>query len=189
MPNVIGIDPGSTGAATVRAAGFIEVFRFEKHSRYQWLRWIEDQFLLVDPAVFVENVHALPDDDPVSAWAFGRNVEKVHFVLDVCNITPEMVDAGTWQREFGLGGNLTGNPNATRDERYEAKKKACWHYAEAYFAQEHPEIKVLKTIADSMLIAEYGWRKLHGVLTNGKDGKGTDRVGRGVVRTSTWVER
>lgn len=93
----------------------------------------------------------------------GRNYQFAIDLFEFNDIPFEFVESKTWQFEFGLGGKHAPR-GSSFEEEYAARKKA--HQRKAAELFRNCEVTLDK--ADALLIALYGWRKLHGELTHGK---------------------
>jgi hypothetical protein len=167
VQSVIGVDPGSKGRA---------VMLTDERELITSKLEIVDLSVLVQrytlrPKAGFEQVSSRPDDDPYTAFQFGKNVGKVLGVLGCLGLNIEEIPPQTWQREFGLGGKYKDQP---------ARKRAHKQKAQELF----PEIKVTLDTCDAILIAEYMWRKTFGELTHGKAANFIDRPGFGVTRST-----
>lgn len=182
MIPVIGIDPGTTGAACYRpATSGILVLKFAKSNRREVTAWLQ-QFLMTQPPVAVEKVRVNMGqnrtgkrDSPLTAWQFGKACGKLEDRLDAAGITEyDEIDPQTWQREF----SLVGIPRDEKQRRQVA------------IVEDLFELKVTQDAAAAILIAEYYFRKVNGVLEGEKRIKGFSvGGGAGVVGQSDVRKR
>jgi hypothetical protein len=170
---VLGLDPGTTGAAVIINRDALHYRRFKTCTG--WLSQLY-AFLQLFPNLraYMEDVHARRGDFGPQLAKFMRETGKVDGILELAGVSVEYVDPKTWQFEFGLGGKY-GKEDADRSEVYRARKKA--HVQRAL--QLFPDVPVTLDLADALLIAEYGRRKEHGELQYGRDGK-EQRRGTGI---------
>jgi crossover junction endodeoxyribonuclease RuvC len=146
---VIGIDPGSTGAAVLIAEdGTARMIEFEHQGGPACLptllgNW-DLQYELLSSRVFMEKVGAMPTDGKHNSFTFGFNTGFIHGVLAGIGIfSPVEVAPQTWQRFHNLGGKL---PNRKAAHAALAKKL-------------RPELHVTQELGDAILIAEYAWHR------------------------------
>lgn len=161
MTTVYGIDPGSQGACAERTADGIYVIRFIRRRKISVIGEFANRSALAKlngPIYgFKENMGPRPGEGVNSVFTSGKNHGFAEDLLEFNKIEYELIDARTWQYEYGLGGKF-----ATDSERKNAHREvACKLFNRQFTLDE----------ADAALIADYGWRKVHGLLTGGKDGK------------------
>ncbi len=149
MKAVLGIDPGVRGGISVigpsGSSVFVQGFRPNVPA---------DEFSkIVDGALkalwglggsdcFMEKVHSMPRDGHVGAFTFGRINGLPEGCLGARGVRPWRVYPMMWQAKMGC--LSCGNKNIT-------KRKA---------QKLFPTKKITHSIADSLLIAEYGRRVL-----------------------------
>ena len=153
--NIIGIDPGATGAmAILSPGGALQVTPF----RPLYSRDPDDLGRLLmrtirqsEPcAAYMELVHAMPTDGKRSAFAFGEANKFVKTILGLTEVHTTFVPPQTWQRFLGLGRRFPST----------AERKRAHH---EMAVRLHPTCNnITKAAADAVLIAEYGWRQTHG---------------------------
>jgi crossover junction endodeoxyribonuclease RuvC len=161
LRTVIGIDPGQKGAIVLYSrdgAGQIEAHRMPVRDKVVDLYGIDK---IINPALaisdcfaFIEDVHSMPGQGVRSMFTFGFSTGALHGILSYCNIPIYKVTPQSWKRAIlkGLGTD-----------------KAA---AIAYCKLHYPEISLIPTgcrvpsdgLADGLCIAEYGWKKLTGVI-------------------------
>lgn len=168
----IGVDPGKTGAAVLLGPEHPCIYQFSKST---FPNAAIPFFRSNRYPVFFERVNSRPSDDPYSAFQFGKNTGLIYGIIMACGVGIADVEPKTWQFEFGLGGKHAA-PGSTASQEYAARKRAHKAKAQELF----PAVKVTLEIADALLIAEYGCRKLSGRLTGGITGK-TKRSPRGLL--------
>jgi crossover junction endodeoxyribonuclease RuvC len=161
LRTVIGIDPGQKGAIVLYSrdgAGKIEAHRMPVRDKVVDLYGIDK---IINPALaisdcfaFIEDVHSMPGQGVRSMFTFGFSTGALHGILSYCNIPIYTVSPRRWKKVIlkGLGTD-----------------KAA---AIAYCQREYPLISLIPTgcrvpsdgICDAICIAEYGWKKLTGVI-------------------------
>jgi crossover junction endodeoxyribonuclease RuvC len=161
MRTVIGIDPGKKGAIVLYSrdgAGRIEPHRMPivdgEINLYGIDKIINPALAVSDCYAFIENVHAMPGQGVTSMFSFGFSTGALHGILSYCNIPIYTVSPQKWKRTIlkGLG----------------TDKAAAIQYCQ----REYPLVSLIPTgcrvpsdgIADALCIAEYGWKKLTGVI-------------------------
>jgi crossover junction endodeoxyribonuclease RuvC len=138
---IIGIDPGKNGAATfINESGEIfDIVEYGKNTEHE----VADAFIEHGPHVvkaYLEFVASRPAQGVRSVFSFGSNYGFWRGLLTCLKIPYEKVTPGTWQRSLRCLSK--GDKNIT-------KAKA---------QQLFPKHKITHSIADSILIAEYGRR-------------------------------
>lgn len=176
MTTVIAVDPGgytgtSAGSLAIRTAAGVSVIRFIRKSKRQIIKAVVREVSLskLNGPVFgvKEDTGARPGEGTNSIFSNGKSHGFAEDLFEFNFIEYMLVIPQTWQLEFALGG-----PFATTTERKNA------HRAKA---NELFGAKFLLDECDSVLLAEYGWRKVHNILTGGKDGR--ERIMPEVQRT------
>jgi len=140
--NIIGLDPGSCGAAVLlREDGSTDIARFDKLTQTDIAdalrEWNNDACF-----AYLEKVHAMPKQGVASTFKFGLNYGFLIGCLTSLMIPFEFVTPNTWQKALSCQSH--GDKNVT-------KAKA---------QQLFPHLKIIHCIADALLIAEYGRRKI-----------------------------
>jgi crossover junction endodeoxyribonuclease RuvC len=145
--NIIGIDPGDNGAVVCLFGSKqnieimplsnigMDVFDFLcncKKDDYYW--------------AYIESVHTMPDQGIVSAGKFMESFGYIKGLLTASKIPWELVSPQKWKKELGC--------IAPKGSTKTQKKNIDKALAQRLF----PEIKITHTIADALLIAEYGRR-------------------------------
>ncbi|MCJ7828454.1 MAG: hypothetical protein MUP81_01780 [Dehalococcoidia bacterium] len=141
MSSIIGIDPGSCGAAVLlREDGSTDIARFDQMTQTDIAdalrEWKADSCF-----AYLEKVHSMPKQGVSSTFKFGLNYGFLIGCLTALKIPYDFVTPNTWQK--ALSCQSKGDKNVT-------KAKA---------QQLFPNLKIIHTIADALLIAEYGRRK------------------------------
>ena len=139
---VLGIDPGVSGGLALVGSGGSTAWKMPATERdvADLVLWIRDRHPGL--VAVIEQVHAMPGQGVTSMFTFGRGYGFLRGVLVTLGIPIHDVTPLTWQKAMGcLSG---GNKNVTKRRAQE-----LW-----------PDVKVTHSIADSLLIAEYG-RRLH----------------------------
>ena len=140
--NIIGLDPGSCGAAVLlREDGSTDIARFDKLTQTDIAdalrEWNNDACF-----AYLEKVHSMPKQGVASTFKFGLNYGFLIGCLTSLMIPFEFVTPNTWQKALSCQSH--GDKNVT-------KAKA---------QQLFPHLKIIHCIADALLIAEYGRRKI-----------------------------
>jgi|DEB0MinimDraft_3_1074331.scaffolds.fasta_scaffold01952_12 crossover junction endodeoxyribonuclease RuvC len=153
MNQVVGVDPGLTGAVSILwvDSGRVEVVDMPVMPRpsgkgnmvnYADMRDIEDLFVAgYKSAVFIEDVHAMPGQGVTSVFSFGRSLGVIEGVFAQHEI--EYVRPQKWKKHFGL---LNKNKDDARLLAIEL------------YPQLESKLKRKKDIgrADALLIMRYG---------------------------------
>jgi crossover junction endodeoxyribonuclease RuvC len=161
LRTVIGIDPGKKGAIVLYSrdgAGRVEPHRMPNKDGeidlYGIDKIINPALAVSDCFAFIEDVHAMPRQGVTSMFNFGFSTGALHGILSYCNIPIYKVTPQSWKRQILKG--------------YGTDKAA----AIAYCEQHYPEISLIPTgcrvasdgICDALCVAEYGWKKLTGII-------------------------
>jgi crossover junction endodeoxyribonuclease RuvC len=165
MRTVIGIDPGKKGAIVLYSrdgAGKVEPHRMPTRMNgkkveidlYGIDKIINPALAISECFAFIEDVHAMPGQGVTSMFSFGFSTGAMHGILSYCNIPIYKVTPQSWKRVIlkGLG----------------TDKAAAIEYCH----QHYPQISLIPTgcrvpsdgLADGLCIAEYGWKKLTGLI-------------------------
>lgn len=141
---IIGVDPGKLGGITVLSQVNTSLALCYKmpETEADILSVIISHALKDVNMVFIERVGASPQMGVVSAFTFGYGYGTLVGIFTALKLPITFVSPAVWQRNMGcLSG---GDKNVT-------KRRA---------QQLFPNIKVNHYISDSLLIAEYGRRKI-----------------------------
>jgi len=157
MPNILGIDPGNSGAMACflgDANGRPEVFKFSDASESDIANCLRDWSEGTDCYAFIERVWASRGSGDrtmgaTSMFTFGQSYGFLRGLLIALAIPFEEVLPQKWQAEFSL-------KRTDKEEGITAKKNR--HKAKAQ--QILPGTKITHAFADAILIAEYGRRKI-----------------------------
>lgn len=144
MNNVIGIDPGGSGAIVYISEDrkSIKLHKLEGRSFHE-IADILRQYNYATTA-YIEKVGAFPQQGRSSIFKFGKVYGVVLGVLAAYSIPWKDVSPGVWQRSVGL---------AQRRSKKERK------HAQRDMAQQlFPVFKPTLETGDAFLIAEHGWR-------------------------------
>lgn len=138
---IVGIDPGKTGAiAIVNASGSYRC-AFQMPESYEEILAILRRVAKHDTRAVIEHVWSQPGQGHTGAFAFGKGYGALLMALTATKIRTSHVTPARWQRAVMRGKTSGGDKRVTRD-----------------FAGKLFEMKVTHTIADALLIAEYGRR-------------------------------
>jgi crossover junction endodeoxyribonuclease RuvC len=137
----MGIDPGNSGAISHldMISGNIEVFTLS-HTEADIYDFVNNH--KESCFGYLEKVHSMPKQGVVSSFTFGKNFGFLIGLLTALEIPYEFVTPQTWQKNIGCLSK--GNKNITK----------------AAAQRLFPKIKITHAIADSILIAEYGRRRI-----------------------------
>ena len=144
---VIGIDPGKSGGIVSRNRQFVCSADKMPATERDVVNILRPLSATKEVHCFLERVGAMPGQGVTSMFSFGQGYGFLRGCLYCLKIPFEEVTPQKWQREFGL---LRTN----KDETNTAKKNR--HKARAQ--QLFPDENVTHSIADALLIAEYGLR-------------------------------
>lgn len=135
---IIGIDPGRSGGIAWCTEGFMQAWPMPKTERdiFNMLRDMKFD----DSFCYLEKVHAMPKQGVTSVFTFGQGYGFLRGCLVSLKIPFEDVIPSKWQK--ALSCMTKGDKNVT-------KQKA---------QQLYPDLKITHSIADAILIAEYGRR-------------------------------
>jgi len=141
---ILGIDPGTSGAATLMSAEgeILAITRFYQNTEHDTAEDFADFADDPDEGVFayLEQVHSFPGQGVSSTFAFGSNYGFLRGVLTALKIPYQLVTPNKWQKAMGC---------QSKGDKKVTKAKA---------QQLFPNTKMIHAIADSILIAEYGRR-------------------------------
>lgn len=145
---IIGIDPGKSGG--------ISIFSLTKNCLIESIRMPETPLDLLNffkiysnnSIAFLEKVGGLPGMGGSPMFNFGAGFGHIQMALLACKIQTEEVTPQKWQKEFQLG---TKGKSTTSVWKNKLKAKA---------QQLYPSVNMNLMISDSILIMEYGRRKI-----------------------------
>jgi hypothetical protein len=153
---VIGIDPGSKGAAYLKTEnGAVFVCYFQRLDRNQirdvFFSW-HMRFTIV--AAYFEKTGVMPGDGAVTMRTAGENVGFIEGLCFAYFIKIFWVMPQIWQFRFNLGGPFD-KPGMSKSQAKSARKNAHKAKANALFPTE----KFTLETCDGRLITEYGWQE------------------------------
>lgn len=138
---IVGIDPGKTGAiAIVNDSGSYRA-AFAMPDSYEEILEILRRVPYTSTRAVIEHVWSQPGQGHTGAFAFGKGYGALLMALTATKIKTSHVTPARWQRSIMRGRTSGGDKRVTRD-----------------FAGQLFSMKVTHTIADALLIAEYGRR-------------------------------
>ena len=154
--NIIGIDPGKSGAVALLCHDVAHVWdtpvaQDEKKTRYLLSSMRNKLTVRIDGhtrvMAFLEQAHAMKGQGVTSMFAFGEGYGIWQGLLAGLQIPFEIVTPQAWKKEM-----MAGRPKG---------KSAARIRAQELFPELEPELRLVKHDgrADSLLIAEYGRRK------------------------------
>jgi len=137
---VIGVDPGVNGGIAFLHDGKVAAYKMPATERdiYDLLATGEESA----PIVFLESVHSMPDQGVSSSFKFGRGYGFLRGAITALKYPLHDVSPQKWQRALGC---LTGGD-----------KNISKQMAQQLF----PQLKITHSIADAILLTEYGRRAL-----------------------------
>jgi crossover junction endodeoxyribonuclease RuvC len=140
--NIIGIDPGKSGAIAIipEKSVIYTVTCPLSETEQDIFVWLNGCLCFGECFCYIENVHSMPKQGVVSAFSFGRNFGFLIGLLTALKIPYEFVSPQKWQK--ALGCLSKGDKNVTK----------------AAAQRLFPDIKITHSIADALLISEYGRR-------------------------------
>lgn len=144
MISVLGIDPGvSGGFAIVSDNGAATAWKMPDTERDVWesIRHAVGEYDV--RMAFIEKVGASPQMGVVSAFTFGRGLGALRMALVAREVAFEAVSPGVWQRSLGC---------LTKGDKNVSKRKA---------QELYPTLKVTHAVADALLIATWGMRRIN----------------------------
>lgn len=176
---ILGCDPGTSGTMTWMHDGAIRILEHKKHEPSEFMRVITNAFAHSEFLIGFEVVGSRPDDDPFTAFKFGRNTGRLQgwleWAVNDWGGVIEYVAPKTWQFEFGLG-----------DIPPKIRKREHCTKAKELFPTE--ALRLTQINSDSLLIAEFIRRKHSGELTHGQDQARILRPGTGIVRRTSVLD-
>lgn len=147
MSVVFGVDPGKSGAISAiwLIDGLVHANSHKLTETEQDAAEYLQRFDLDRAYAVIEVVHAMPKQGVVSSFKFGQSYGFLRGLLTALKIPFHEVRPQRWQKDMGC---LTkGDKNITK-----AAAQRLW-----------PKLKITHANADSLLIAEWGRRFLHGL--------------------------
>ncbi len=140
---VIGIDPGQAGGiayVTSASSGFAEKMPETEHDVFEMF----ENLVLSDDAspvtAYIEKVHSMPKQGVTSTFKFGMGYGFLRGILVAQGVPFHEVTPQQWQKTMGCLSH--GDKNITK----------------AAAQRLYPDLKITHAIADSLLIARYGWQ-------------------------------
>lgn len=143
----IGIDPGKSGGVAFIRGSDRKAFKMPEVDHDLWQMLVGN-----DPAtVVIEQVASSPQQGVKSAFTFGKSVGLIRGLCIAAGLQMAYVTPAKWQKEFGLTskGLAFGKTATATEKKNRNKSRAC---------ELFPELKITHSIADALLIAEYGRR-------------------------------
>ena len=147
MKCILGIDPGISGGAAIISEDqqFTQVIAFAKLTPVEIADWITSREIFV---CYLEGVSAMPGQGVTSTFKFGMNYGIWQGLLAAKKIPFQRVYPLKWQTFMNC--RTGGNKNVSKVRAQEL----------------FPHIKITHAIADALLIAEYG-RRVHHLMVSG----------------------
>jgi hypothetical protein len=163
---VIGIDPGVKGAICLLAPRSQQMAFLETTTPaaelYDWFQRAKSE---TDLAVcMVEKVGAIHGTASNTTFAFGRSLERMEILPEICRISLDRVPPKKWQKFIGLvvPQRLTGASNAGKRKTFiknEVATIATRLYPEAPI--RGPRGGLLDGRSDALMIAHYAARTIN----------------------------
>lgn len=147
---VIGIDPGANGGIAWFEDGAIQAAKIPDTLAELWelidgIRWnairAKDARDGDKVIAYIEKVHSSPQMGVTSSFTFGRGLGNLEMAVTAASIGIEWVSPQRWQKAMGC---------LTRGDKNVSKRRAM---------ELFPAVKVTHSIADALLIAEWGRRQ------------------------------
>ena len=132
--NIIGIDPGLTGAVAVYNSGTLTVLdmpRIENDINALELYRIINQHLGPGPGstiAYIERVGPMPRDGVKQAWRFSAAYTTTRVVLALLYVPMALVPATVWKRAYKLPGGARGK-DASRARAIELFPRCASQFA------------------------------------------------------------
>lgn len=147
MKPVIGIDPGQSGSISVRYSDYTETHKMPKTESdiFLLLQEIYNTGKAISPICYIEKVHSFPGQGVASSFKFGQGYGFLRGCLIALRIPFRDITPQKWQKEF--------IPVKKKESKTDHKNRL-----KGAAQQLFPNIKVTLALADSLLIAEYGYR-------------------------------
>lgn len=153
-PVFLGVDPGTSGASALidgHSGKIIDICRHDKstyHDIGEWYReWCDHEHYYVKARL--EKVHAMPGQGVSSTFKFGKSFGFLEGLLVSFLVPYELVTPKTWQTYMKC--KTGGDKNISK-----AAAQRIW-----------PDHKIIHTIADALLLAEYCRRTCLALEPNG----------------------
>lgn len=145
---IIGIDPGKTGGISSITNGKLTVCRMPQNVHDLISCFKAGRFMNMGENVeaFIEDVHAMPGMGVVSMFTFGKGLGEIRGVLATLRVPFTMVSSQKWQKHFSL------------PKKKEFGTTPKWkEHLRGIALQRWPGVEIHRDVADSVLIATYGW--------------------------------
>lgn len=135
---VVGIDPGLSGGIAICRENNVVAYKMPETERD--IMDLLDSWAFDEPTVFLEKVGPMPKQGVVSVWKFSANYNFLRGVITALRYPLYQVTPQTWQKDMSC--RTGGDKNISKGA------------AQRLF----PKIKVTHSIADALLIMEWGRR-------------------------------
>ena len=153
---IVGIDPGKAGAIAViqerksTEVPYVKLYDLPligKDFNEDAIADILRSYVLLEPHVFIESVHAMPKQGSVSMFNFGKGFGILRGITAALQMRRDFPTPQAWKKELMQG----------IKEKDESRARAI-----QLFPHVHKELVLKKHIgrSDALLIAEYGRRLL-----------------------------
>lgn len=144
MKIIIGIDPGKSGAfCMIRNGNIMLLTKMPETNKAIYDLLVP--YGKLGAIAYLENVHAMPGQGVTSMFSFGKGYGALEMALIATGISTVSVSPKRWQKyySFGSRGELS---------KTEWKKKLLKKAQQLF-----PKNKITLQVADSLLLAKYGW--------------------------------
>lgn len=144
---IIGIDPGKSGGIAVidGTKQFASEMPETARDLYDLLESLVREAAPIERAVrytaYIELIHSSPQMGVKSAFTFGNGYGQLEMALTALSIPMVRIRPQVWQKALGC---------MTKGDKNVSKRRA---------QELFPQLKITHTIADALLIAEYGRRQ------------------------------
>ena len=157
---VCGVDIGLEGGITFRGRkNFVMGYVMPVLGKDYNLGEITQIFKKHNPKyVFIEKQQPFPKQGVKSMFSLGRGQGIIEGIVGSLGISYELVHPKTWQTYF------MGKVKKTKEKAYQIAHRLFPHTR--LYVERKTVRRVHTGLVDSLLIAEYGWRKVQGRLKN-----------------------
>lgn len=155
---VIGIDPGKNGGIAVLNGNravycqampdtYKDIFDLFMQLTPPPVQSMADYNRKRDVTVYMEKVHAGPKMGSSAAFKFGEGCGALRMAVVAAGLRLELISPQAWQKHHGLlvSGRGLGQKDTDKKNRNKARAQELF-----------PDLKITHSIADALLIAEYG---------------------------------
>lgn len=166
MSTILGIDPGSTGGIAVVDSHHAKLYELVKCGSIE-VDTVSKLADLIDKykpsSAVIERVAAFPGQGASSTFTFGVRYGLLRGVLMTLKVPLTDVPPQTWQKVLGLSQPKSSSKDLDEKEkksRRAARRKKQKELAYQLACQLYHDSRISLEMADGVLLAEYGKRKL-----------------------------